>query len=340
MNLRDLRYLVAVADHRHFGRAAEACFVSQPTLSTQLKKLERQLGVELVERNPRHIMLTDVGERVVEHARAALDEADLIEQIARQATDPATGSLRLGVFPTLAPYLLPHVVPLLHERFPDLELLLVEEKSAELHDRLRDGRLDAALLALPMHDESLCAQPLFREDFLLAVPATHPLALEDGPVDPAVLTTEHVLLLEEGHCLRDQALAVCQLAGASERAGFRATSLETLRQMVAAGVGITLLPELAVRAPVPDNPDLVLRRFAPPVPRARDRRVLAPVERLPRTARRAGERDHRDGQLAAPAERDATSLTPRRRPLRARPRPVTLEPPRRARLQFRRGFVR
>jgi LysR family hydrogen peroxide-inducible transcriptional activator len=267
MNLQDLRYLVAVADHRHFGRAAEACYVSQPTLSTQLKKLERELGVELIERNPRQIMLTGVGESVVERARVVLRETDNIREVARRATDPEAGSLRIGLFPTLAPYLLPHIVPVLHERFPKLELLLVEEKSAVVHQRLRDGQLDVGLLAMPVHDDHLISEPLFSEEFVLAVPSGHPLSQVDGTVSTSVLAGENVLLLEEGHCLRDQALSVCQIAGAEERAGFRATSLETLRQMVAAGVGVTLLPELAVEAPVPASPDIDLVRFDPPVPR-------------------------------------------------------------------------
>ena len=266
MNLRDLRYLVAVADHRHFGRAAEACFVSQPTLSTQLKKLERELGVELVERNPRHILLTAVGEAVVERARSVLRETDTIRDIARRATDPDAGSLRVGLFPTLAPYLLPHVVPTLHERFPKLELLLVEEKSATVLQRLREGQLDVGLLALPVHDDHLHSEVLFTEEFVLAVPTGHPLSQVQGSVGTSVLAGDHVLLLEEGHCLRDQALSVCQLVGAEERSGFRATSLETLRQMVAAGVGVTLLPQLAVAPPVPASPDIVLLPFEPPVP--------------------------------------------------------------------------
>ena len=150
MNLRDLRYLVAVADHRHFGRAAEATFVGQPTLSMQIKKLERELGVELIERNPRHVLLTPAGEEVVARARAVLAEVDGIHAIARRAQDPESGSIRLGVFPTLAPYLLPHVVPRLHDRFPKLELLLVEEKTHVVLQRLRDGQLDAGILALPV----------------------------------------------------------------------------------------------------------------------------------------------------------------------------------------------
>lgn len=267
MNLRDLSYLVAVADHRHFGKAAEACFVSQPTLSTQIKKLERELGVDLVERNPRQVMLTDAGERIVERARLILRETDNIRSIARRAQDPESATIRMGLFPTLAPYLLPHVVPTIHARFPNLELLLYEEKTETVLQRLREGTLDVGVLALPIHDDHLHAEYLFAEDFVLAVPADHPLAKRDGPVELSVLTTENMLLLEEGHCLRDQALAVCQLAGASERAGFRATSLETLRQMVAAGVGVTLLPELAVQPPVPPSEDIRLLRFVEPVPR-------------------------------------------------------------------------
>jgi LysR family hydrogen peroxide-inducible transcriptional activator len=212
-------------------------------------------------------MLTETGERVVERARIVLGETDNIERIARQAQDPESGSIRMGLFPTLAPYLLPHVVPHLHARFPKLELLLVEEKTEVVHQRLREGRLDVGILALPIHDEQLHAELLFAEDFVLAVPSDHPLAAVEGPVDPSVLAGEHVLLLEEGHCLREQALAVCQLAGAAERTGFRATSLETLRQMVAAGVGITLLPELAVQSPVAPSEDIVLKRFSEPVPR-------------------------------------------------------------------------
>ena len=267
MNLRDLRYLVAVADERHFGKAAEACFVSQPTLSTQIKKLERELGVELIERNPRQILLTDAGARVVERARLVLEEADNIRRIADQAKDPESGTVRMGLFPTLAPYLLPHVVPNVHARFPNLELLLVEEKTEVVVQRLRDGALDVGVLSRPIDGGQLHEEYLFAEDFVLAVPATHHLAAAKGPVELASLAREPVLLLEEGHCLRDQALAVCQLAGAPERTGFRATSLETLRQMVASGVGVTLLPELAVKPPVSPSPDIALLRFAEPVPR-------------------------------------------------------------------------
>ncbi len=250
MNLRDLRYLVALAEHRHFGRAAAACFVSQPTLSTQLRKLEEELGVTLVERAPRKVMLTPAGEDIAARARAIVRDVEQLRDAARRTHDPETGSVRLGLFPTLGPYLLPHAVPRLHARFPALELLLVEEKSDELLRRLRDGRLDAALLALPVEDSQLHVEPLFHEPFVFVAPWDHPSA---GRVTLRVsdLREESLLLLEEGHCLREQALEVCGNAGADERAGFRATSLETLRQMVAAGVGCTLLPQLAVAAPVP-----------------------------------------------------------------------------------------
>lgn len=269
MNLRDLEYLVAVADHRHFGRAAESCYVSQPTLSAQIKKLEAELGVQLVERNPRHVMMTAIGERIVERARAVLREVVEIGDLARGARDPESGSLRIGLFPTLAPYLLPHVVPKLSERFPDLELLLVEAKTESVLSRLRDGDLDVGVLALPIPEEGLRSAPLFTEDFVLAVPDAHPLADLTEPVSTDVLDGQSVLLLEDGHCLRDQALEVCSRVGAAERGGFRATSLETLRQMVGAGVGMTLLPELAVRPPVGSPDGITLLRLADPVPHRR-----------------------------------------------------------------------
>lgn len=266
MNLRDLQYLVAVADLRHFGRAAEASFVSQPTLSAQIKKLEAELGVELIERNPRSITLTAAGLRVTEHARNVLAEVETIRGIAAMAIDPEAGSLRLGIFPTLAPYLLPHVVAPIHERFPNLELLLVEEKTDVLVERLHAGELDVGLMAMPIHDSLLTHEVLFTEDFVLAVPAGHPLASATGQLPMSTLATEHLLLLEEGHCLRDQALEICRLTGAAERRGFRASSLETLRQMVVADVGITLLPELSVQPPIPRSNEITLIGFTDPAP--------------------------------------------------------------------------
>jgi len=260
LNLRDLKYLIALADHRHFGHAAAASFVSQPTLSTQIRKLEEELGVSLVERAPRRVMLTPIGRDITERARKVIAEVEQMTEVARRSQDPEAGTVRLGLFPTLAPYLLPHVLPNLRLRFPRLELLLVEEKTDTILARLHDGRLDAALLALPIHDEQLHVEFLFDEPFLLAVPQRHAMA-DRGSLDLHDLDDQHLLLLEEGHCLRDQALDVCRMAGADERDGFRATSLETLRQMVASGVGITLLPMLAVQPPVPVSTDIALLPF-------------------------------------------------------------------------------
>ena len=268
MNLRDLQYLVALADHRHFGRAAAACFVSQPTLSTQIRKLEEDLGVTLVERAPRKVMLTPAGRDMASRARRVLAEVEQMKEAARRTQDPEAGSVRLGIFPTLGPYLLPHVVPRLRTRFPNLEFLLVEEKSAVLLERLHDGRLDGALLALPLHDEALHVEFLFEEPFVLAVPSGHRLA-EAGTLALADLAEERLLLLEDGHCLRDQALDVCRLAGASEKPEFRATSLETLRQMVAAHVGVTLMPALSVKPPVARSEDIRLVPFSDPPPSRR-----------------------------------------------------------------------
>lgn len=260
MNLRDLHYFVALADHRHFGRAAAACFVSQPTLSTQIRKLEDELGVALVERAPRKVMLTPAGADLVERARRVVAEVEQMREAARRSQDPEAGSVRLGMFPTLGPYLLPHAVPRIRARFPRLELLLVEEKSPVILSRLREGRLDAGLLALPLHDDQLHAEFLFEEPFLLAVPEAHPLARRDA-LDVRDLSRQKLLLLEDGHCLRDQALDVCHLAGASEKGEFQATSLETLRQMVAADVGVTLLPTLAVKPPVARSDNIRLLPF-------------------------------------------------------------------------------
>ena len=265
MNIRDLEYLVALHEHRHFGRAAEACYCSQPTLSTQLRKLEGELGVELVERGARQVLFTSVGERVVRRARRILGEAGEIKEIARQAQSPHSGSIRIGVFPTLGPYFLPQAIGVLTDGFPDLEILLVEEKTEDLLTQLRAGVIDAALVALPQSDPTLHVEPLFREEFVLAAPRNHPLADLPGPVKSAQ-AAEDLLLLTDGHCLRDQALEVCRMSGVQERKGFQATSLETLRLMVAAGVGVTLLPRLSVTPPVVPNPGIVLRELEAPTP--------------------------------------------------------------------------
>ena len=265
MNLRDLRYLVALADTRHFGHAAERTHVSQPTLSAQIKKLEDYLGTPLVERQPRRIALTDVGERVVARARRVLQDCDDIVELARAARDPLAGTLRLALIPTLGPYLLPLVTPALRRRLPRLQLMLYEYQTAPLLERLRGGELDVGILALGVETEGLETRVLGEEAFTLALPAAHRLAKQ-----PAVraddLTGETLLLLEDGHCLRDQALEVCSRVDVHEAQDFRATSLETLRQMVAAGLGVTLLPELATRGPFAASKSVVVRPFGRPVP--------------------------------------------------------------------------
>jgi len=265
MNLRALQYFVKLADLRHFSKAADACFVSQPTLSTQIRKLEEELGVQLVERAPKNILLTPVGEEIAERARLVLSDVDQIRAVARRSGDPASGILRLGLFPTLAPYLLPHVVPGMRRTYPKLTLQLSEEKTETIITMLRQGELDAGLLALPISDEGLEITPLFDEPFVVAVPENHVLAEQDE-ICLSDLENAELLLLEEGHCLREHALEVCALSGARERVDFHATSMETLRQMVAAEVGVTLMPILAVKPPIAKTGNLAIRRFKAPAP--------------------------------------------------------------------------
>jgi len=248
MTLRELRYLVALADHGHFGHAAEACHVSQPTLSTQLKKLETDLGVVFFERTNKALFITPIGRKIVDQARKVLAEADAIVELSRETVAPLAGPLTLGVIPTLGPHLLPWLLPLLRHAYPDLRLILHENLTDDLIQSLRSHRIDTALLALPIAGEDLATRPLFDEPFLFACPHQHPLA-QAKSVSDVDLRSEKLLLLTDGHCLRDQALAVCgqREAPVENQAGdFRATSLETLRQLVAAGLGSTLLPALAV----------------------------------------------------------------------------------------------
>lgn len=246
MNLRDLKYLVTVADLGHFGKAAEACHVSQPTLSMQLKKLEEFLGVTLIERGSRQVMLTPIGEGIVEEARQIVERADQLVAHARESQDPLSGDFKLGAFPTIAPYLFPLVIPHVKELLPKLKLLLIEEKTATLLTQLKSGEIDAALIALPVEDPGLYVRELFEEPFDLAVPENHPLA-EKKTVTYEDVKPHPLLLLEEGHCLREQALDLCRRVGVREDQNFRATSLETLRHMVAGGVAATLVPRLAVK---------------------------------------------------------------------------------------------
>lgn len=267
LKLQMLRYLVALADTGHFGRAAQACFVSQPTLSTQVRKLETQLGVPLLERRGRRAVLTDVGEDIVRRARGILEEVDRIVEVARHEQDPMVGRVRIGLIPTLGPYLLPHVLGELRRRYPRLQMLLAERQTDLLLADLIAGKLDAGVLALPVDAPGLVSRELFTEPFHVALPPEHRLAAH-GELRVEDLEGEELLLLEDGHCLRDQALEVCSHIGARERQDFRATSLETLRQMVAAGGGITLLPELAVQTSIP-NTRLAVRPFASPAPSRR-----------------------------------------------------------------------
>jgi len=247
MNLRDLSYLVALADHRHFGKAADTCFVSQPALSMQIKKLERYLGVKLLERTNKYVLLTDIGMALVEKSRKILNQIEELRDIANVAKDPYSGELTIGIIPTVAPYLLPYIMPILSSTFPKLTIYLVEEQTASIVEKLKAGALDATILALPIMGEGFITSSLFKEEFMLAVPNHHSFT-KRKTIRQTDLANKQLLLLEEGHCLRDQALAVCQHINANESKRFRATSLETLRHMVASGVGMTLIPKLACRA--------------------------------------------------------------------------------------------
>lgn len=244
LSIRQLQYVVAVADTLGFHRAAQRCRVSQPTLSSQVQKLEEVLGLRVFERDKRRVLLTPAGARVVEHARRVLVEVEDLVAAASHDKEPFTGTLRLGVIPTIAPYLLPFVTPAITARWPRLRLALVEEKTDELLAQLRAGELDAGLLALVDGMDDLEHAVVTIDPFVAALPTDHHLAKRKS-VGLEDLADEPVLLLEDGHCLRTQALALCQRGGATE-ADLRATSLATLVQMVSAGAGVTLLPSVAV----------------------------------------------------------------------------------------------
>jgi LysR family hydrogen peroxide-inducible transcriptional activator len=265
LKLKDLRYLVAVADQRHFGRAAARCFVSQPTLSAQLKKLEDSLGVQLIERAPNNVCLTEAGEAIVARARRILEASDEMVTLARSQRDPLAGRLRVALLPTIGPYLLPRVAPAMRKALPRLELRLYEYQTAAMLAKLHAGEIDVGILALPVEVDGLESRELYREAFMVALPEHHPLAARER-VRLADLKGEQLLLLEEGHCLRDQALEVCSRVGVTDQQDFRATSLETLRQMVATGAGVTLLPELAGRGAYRNARGVALRPFARPAP--------------------------------------------------------------------------
>lgn len=257
MNLRDLRYLLAVAEHAHFGRAAQACGVSQPTLSVQLRKLEEQLGVTLFERGGKTVAPTDACQRLLGHARAAVAEAEAILAVARDLRDPLAGRFRLGIIPTLAPYLLPLVFAPLREALPALEVEPWEDQTTALLERLRAHELDAALLATEVDGPDLASRPLFAEPFLAALPPDHPLARREVVAEADL--ARDILVLADGHCLRDQTLSACGHSGALGGA-LRAASLSTLLNMVAAGYGTTLIPGLAAGAA--QDAGIVLRPLA------------------------------------------------------------------------------
>lgn len=250
MTLQELKYLVALATHRHFRRAAEACHVSQPTLSIQIKKLEETLGMTLIERSGRVVELTPQGREVVTRARLILDEAQAIKEIAKRSSEPLAGPLHIGVIPTLGSYMLPWLIPALKDRFPKLKLAPCEDMTGPLIERLRSRRISAALMSLPAPEDGLVETPLFDESFWVALPPDHRLA-KQAAITSEDLVDEKLLTLTEGHCLRDQVMALAGAPGSAKEVsetGIRASSLETIRNYVALGMGVSVLPALAACA--------------------------------------------------------------------------------------------
>lgn len=276
MTLTELKYIVAVARERHFGRAAEACFVSQPTLSVAIRKLEDELGVVLFERGGTEVGITPIGLRVVNQAQRVLEECANLKEIARQGHDPLAGPLRVGIIYTIGPYLLPRLVPTEIAATPQMPLILQENYTVRLLELLRQGEIDCAIVALPLPDAGLHIQPLYDEPFVVAVPKNHPWARRTD-ISSNELKEETMLLLGSGHCFRDQVLEVCpelsRFSAASEgiQRTFEGSSLETIRHMVAAGIGVTVLPASALATQGADNQLLTYVPFRKPVP---DRRVV------------------------------------------------------------------
>jgi len=268
MNLRELQYLVAIDEELHFNKAAERCFVSQPTLSGQLKKLEQELNVVLVERNTRHVVMTEVGAVIAESARKVLFEINNIRDIAATFQDPMVGDLNVGLIPTVAPYLLPFIMPAMRAQYPGMKLWLHEYQTSVLLEKLKRAELDFLILALPVDTDEFSQLSLFEEAFELAVPAqlADKALFKQSSIKLEDLANQEMLLLEEGHCLRGQALDVCFMAGATESSGFHASSLETLRHMVGEGLGMTLIPELAVPVKQSKQDDIRYIPFESPVP--------------------------------------------------------------------------
>jgi LysR family hydrogen peroxide-inducible transcriptional activator len=272
MTLTELKYIVAVARERHFGRAAEACFVSQPTLSVAVKKLEEELDVKIFERGAAEVSVTPLGEQIVRQAQQVIEQAAAIKEIAKLGKDPLAGALRLGVIYTIGPYLLPDLVRQAIARVPQMPLMLQENFTAKLLEMLRLGELDCAILAEPFPDTGLAVAPLYDEPFLAAVPSTHPLAKRKS-LTAEELKAETMLLLGTGHCFRDHVLEVCpeyaRFASAAEgiRKSFEGSSLETIKYMVASGMGVTVVPQLSV--PATKQPHIRYIPFAKPVPTRR-----------------------------------------------------------------------
>jgi len=265
VTFRQLRYFDALARHRHFGRAAEDCAISQPALSMQIRDLERLLGAPLVERRPNDVGLTELGSEIARRAENLLIGADELVEFARQRQGVLTGTLRFGLIPTLAPYLLPQLLPALQSQYPDLKLELRETQTNMLLEELARGSLHVLMLALPVNDAEIETLRLFDDPFLLVVPASDPLP-RDAQVTARDVNQRRLILLEEGHCLRDQALSFCSTRGGEAPASLGATSLATVMQMVANGYGATLLPEIAADVEVRDT-RVKLLRFTDPSPR-------------------------------------------------------------------------
>jgi LysR family hydrogen peroxide-inducible transcriptional activator len=273
MTLTELRYIVAVARERHFGRAAEACFVSQPTLSVAVKKREEELGVTLFERGPGEVTLTPGGQRIVEQAQRVLEEASRIREIAAAGRDPLAGPLRLGAIYTIGPYLLPKLVPILRKSAPAMQLLIQENFTHRLADSLKSGEVDVILIALPFDEPAVETRAVYDEPFFVAVPKGHPWEGRKR-VTSDELTRESLLLLGEGHCFRDQVLDICHAVRSKDRSSLSRTveggSLETIRQMVAGGVGVTVLPATSVAPGAAPGGDLIrILPFARPIPMRR-----------------------------------------------------------------------
>ncbi|MBZ0218749.1 MAG: hydrogen peroxide-inducible genes activator [Fimbriimonadaceae bacterium] len=258
--LKQLRYLVALTEEKHFGRAAETCFVTQSTLSAGIQELEALLGASLAERTKRSVLLTPLGTRLAARARSILREAEDIVLLAAAEQEPLNGELRLGVIPTVGPYLLPRVLPQIRKQYPKLKLYLREDQTGRLLEKLALGQLDAVLMALPYEMDGIDSIALGRDPFQLACPLNHPLA-KRTEIESRDLADEPLMLLEEGHCLRQHALDVCALKGRNLAQGFEATSLQTLVHMVAGGLGLTMVPQIAIDAGLTDGLDIALVPF-------------------------------------------------------------------------------